>query len=90
MAGETHGEIPCAPLNFNSALVNVGTPERFAIIKTGKGNDDIIGTNGESEGIENRSTGTIKTGNGNDSIIGSGDIAGLTNLGTINTGNGKD
>ena len=84
LAGETPDEIPCAPINFNSALVNIG------MIDTGRGNDNIIGTNGESEGIENRSTGTIKTGNGNDNIIGSGDIAGLTNLGTINTGNGKD
>ena len=84
LADETPDEIPCAPLNFNSALVNIGT------IHTGRGNDNIRGINGESEGIENRSTGIINTGRGNDNIIGNGDIAGLTNLGTIHTENGKD
>ncbi len=74
----------CFPLNFNSALVNA----EGGTINTGNGNDNIFGTDGKSEGVENRST--IDTGNGDDNIFGSGDIAGITNLVTINTGNGDD
>jgi hypothetical protein len=62
-----------------------------AVIKTGDGEDSIIGISkgNNAAGVLNYESATIDTGNGDDTIIGKGTV-GIYNNGTINTGGGND
>ena len=67
-------------------FLNAGSPG----IKTGAGNDEVIGKSDSGTGIDVNSS-ALETGNGNDIILGTGTTGvKLVTGGTIKTGNGSD
>lgn len=70
----------------------IGNGLQSAILKTGAGNDRVIGKAGagESVGVHISRNSTIHMGSGDDKITGSGGSGGIYNDGNIKTGEGND